>query len=93
MASRGSPTVRRSRSRSEGGVIHYVSGRDSALLGIPMHLGRGFTAAADRADVTTLQVVINHHLWQDALGSPADIIGRAIQLNNMMFSVIALRDD
>jgi predicted permease len=71
-------------------LIHYVSGRYFTSLGIPMHLGRGFTAADDRADVATPQVVINHHLWQDALGSPPDIIGRAIQLNNTMFTVIGV---
>src|SRR5829696_289995 len=71
-------------------LIHYVSGRYFTSLGIPMHLGRGFTAADDRADIATPQVVINHHLWQDALGSPPDIIGRAIQLNNTMFTVIGV---
>jgi putative ABC transport system permease protein len=71
-------------------LIHYVSGSYFTSLGIPMHLGRGFTAADDRADVATPQVVINHHLWQDALGAPPDIIGRAIQLNNTMFTVIGV---
>ena len=71
-------------------LIHYVSGQYFPSLGIPMHLGRGLTAADDRADVATPQVVINHHLWQDALGSPPDIIGRAIQLNNTMFTVIGV---
>jgi predicted permease len=71
-------------------LIHYVSGRYFPSLGIPMHLGRGFTAADDRADVSTPQVVINHHLWRDELGSPADIIGRTIQLNDTMFVVIGV---
>jgi putative ABC transport system permease protein len=71
-------------------LIHYVSGQYFPSLGIPMHLGRGFTAADDRADVATPQVVINHHLWQDALGSPPDIIGRTIQLNSTMFTVVGV---
>ena len=70
-------------------LIHYVSGQYFPSLGIPMHLGRGFTAADDRADAATPQVVINHQLWQ-ALGSPPDIIGRAIQLNDTMFTVIGV---
>jgi predicted permease len=71
-------------------LIHYVSGRYFPSLGIPMHLGRGFTAADDRPDATTPQVVINHHLWTERLGAPADIIGRTIQLNNTMFTVIGV---
>src|SRR5688572_6660900 len=70
-------------------LIHYVSGQYFPSLGIPMHLGRGFTDADDRADVATPQVVINHQLWQ-TLGSPPDIVGRAIQLNDTMFTVIGV---
>ena len=71
-------------------LIHYVSGRYFPSLGIPMHLGRGFGVADDSAEATTPQVVINHHLWQNDLGAPADIVGRSIQLNNGMFTVIGV---
>ncbi len=71
-------------------LIHYVSGRFFPSLGIPMHLGRGFSPADDRPDVTTPQVVINHHLWKERLGAPSDIIGRTIQLNSTMFTVIGV---
>jgi predicted permease len=70
-------------------IIHYVSGRYFPSLGIPLHLGRGFTDADDRSDATTPQVVINHEVWQ-RLGSPPDIIGRAVQLNSTMFTVIGV---
>jgi predicted permease len=71
-------------------LIHYVSGRYFPSLGIPMELGRGFTSADDRADATTPQVVINHHVWKERLGAPPDIIGRTIQLNNTHFTVIGV---
>lgn len=71
-------------------LIHYVSAQYFPSLGIPMHLGRGFTAADDRPDATTPQVVINHHLWRERLGAAADIVGRTIQLNNTMFTVIGV---
>lgn len=71
-------------------LIHYVSGRYFPSLGIPMHLGRGFTPGDDRADATTPQVVINHHLWKERLGATPDIIGRTIQLNSTMFMVIGV---
>ncbi len=71
-------------------LIHYVSGHYFPSLGIPMHMGRGFTPADDRADASTPQVVINHHLWKERLGAPPDIIGRTIQLNNTMFTVIGV---
>ena len=71
-------------------LIHYISGRYFPSLGIPMHLGRGFTSADDRPGATTPQVVINYHLWKERLGAPADIIGRTIQLNNTHFTVIGV---
>ena len=71
-------------------LIHYVSGRYFPSLGIPMHLGRGFTPADDGPGATTPQVVLNHHVWQERLGGPPDIIGRTIQLNNTHFTVIGV---
>ena len=71
-------------------LIHYVSGRYFPSLGIPMHLGRGFTTADDRPDATAPQVVINHHLWKERLGAPPDIIGRTVQLNSTPFTVIGV---
>src|SRR5688500_18778035 len=71
-------------------LIHYVSGRYFPSLGIPMHLGRGLSEADDRPGATTPHVVINHHLWQERLGAPPDIIGRPIQLNNTAFTVVGV---
>jgi hypothetical protein len=71
-------------------LIHYVSGQYFPSLGIPMHLGRGFTPADDRPETTTPQVVINHQLWRNELGASPDIVGRTIQLNNTMFTVIGV---
>jgi predicted permease len=71
-------------------LIHYVSGRYFPSLGIPMHLGRGFTVRDDDPAVTVPQVVINHHLWKERLGAPSDIIGRTIQLNDTHFTVIGV---
>jgi predicted permease len=71
-------------------LIHYVSGRCFPSLGIPMQLGRGFRPADDDPRAAHPQVVINHHLWQERLGSPPDIIGRSIQLNGRPFTVIGV---
>jgi predicted permease len=71
-------------------LIHYVSGRYFPSLGIPMHLGRGFTPGDDSPQATTPQVVINHHVWKERLGAPPDIIGRTIQLNSTLFTVIGV---
>jgi putative ABC transport system permease protein len=70
--------------------INYVSGRFFPSLAIPMHLGRGFSAEDDCPEATTPQIVINHHLWKEHLGSPPDIIGRTIQLNSTAFTVIGV---
>ena len=71
-------------------LIHYVSGRYFPSLAIPMHLGRAFVDGDDRAEVTTPQVVINHHLWKERLGGRPDIIGSTIQLNSTSFTVIGV---
>ena len=70
--------------------IQYVSGRYFPSLGIPMHLGRGFTDADDRPEATGPQVVISHHLGTSVLGGPPDIVGRGIQLNNTVFTVVGV---
>jgi predicted permease len=70
-------------------LIHYVSGRYFPSLQIPMQMGRGFVPADDRAELATPQVVINHLLWQE-LGSPSDIVGRTVQLNDTPFTVIGV---
>lgn len=71
-------------------LIHYVSSRYFPSLGIPLHLGRAFARADDSPEATTPQVVINHQVWRERLGAPADIIGRSIQLNSTMFTVIGV---
>jgi predicted permease len=71
-------------------LIEYVSGRVFPSLAIPMHLGRGFSADDERPGGTPPQVVINHHVWQERLGGPPDIIGRTIQLNSTAFTVIGV---
>lgn len=71
-------------------LIHYVTGRYFPSLGIPVHLGRAFVEADDRLDVTTPQVVINHHLWKERLGGRLDVIGSTIQLNSTAFVVIGV---
>ena len=70
--------------------IHYVSGRYFQSLGIPLGAGRGFTPDDDRAGAARPLVVINHYLWKERLGAPPDIIGRTIQLNSTMFTVIGV---
>jgi predicted permease len=70
--------------------VHYVSGRYFRSLGIPLAFGRGFTIDDDRTDAARPLVIINHSLWKERLGGPPDIIGRTIQLNNTMFTVIGV---
>ena len=71
-------------------LIQYVSGRFFPSLGIPLHLGRGLTDAEDRPGATTPQVVVNYQLWQARLGAAPDVVGRTIQLNNTMFTIVGV---
>jgi len=67
-------------------LVDYVSPGFFDGLGIPLDLGRGF----DRADSSTPQVVVNHRLWKERLGGRPDVVGRALQLNDKLFTVVGV---
>ena len=71
-------------------LIDYVSGNYFQSLGVPILLGRGLRPADDTPQAESPVVVINHRLWQERLGGRPDVIGRAIQLNDTMFTVVGV---
>ncbi len=71
-------------------TIAYVSGNFFTALGVPMHHGRGFRADEDLPESDDPVVIVNYRLWRDRLGGDPDIVGRTIQLNDTLFSVIGI---
>jgi predicted permease len=66
-----------------------VAGEYFAALGVEPLLGRALTSADD-ADNAPLSAVIGERLWQRSFGGRPDAIGRAIQLNNQVFTIVGI---
>ena len=70
--------------------VIYVSGEYFEVLGVEPHLGRFFTAAADRAPREAPYVVVSHAFWQTSLGADPDIVGSEVTLNGHAFQIIGV---
>jgi predicted permease len=66
-----------------------VAGEYFALLGVEPIIGRALTSADD-ADNAPLSAVIGQRLWERSFGRRPDVIGRAIQLNNQVFTIVGV---
>jgi predicted permease len=67
-----------------------VTGNYFRVLGVPMALGRGFTAEEDATPGTHPVVVLGHGIWTRRFGADPAIIGRTIRLNSIPFTVIGV---
>ena len=59
------------------------------MLGVPLALGRGFTAA-EMEPGRDLAVVLGHGLWQRRFGGDPALVGEAITLNDRRYTVIGI---
>ncbi|MEO7133075.1 MAG: ABC transporter permease [Vicinamibacterales bacterium] len=66
-----------------------VAGEYFAALGVEPLLGRALTSADD-SDNAPLAAVIGERLWQRSFGGRPDAIGRSIQLNNQVFTIVGI---
>jgi predicted permease len=66
----------------------YVTGGYYDVLGIRPSLGRLLTAEDDR--VGSPVAVLNHAYWQRRFGGRPDILGAAITLNNVPFTIVGV---
>ena len=70
----------------------YVSSNYFSNIGITLPRGRGF-APADDASLAPAEAVISHRMWQTRLGSDANVIGRAITVNQTDYVVVGIAPD
>ena len=70
--------------------LTYVSGNYFRVLGVDPEPGRGFLDEEDRAGDPQAVVVISHDLWQNHFASDPQIVGRAIRLDDIPFTVIGV---
>ena len=66
----------------------YVTGGYYEVLGIRPSLGRLLTAEDDR--LTNPVAVLNHAYWQRRFGGRPDVLGAAITLNNVPFTIVGV---
>lgn len=66
-----------------------VSGNFLSTLGVPAALGRPITESDDRPDATPV-VMLTSSFWRRTLGGDPNVIGRTIQLNGSLFTIIGV---
>jgi predicted permease len=67
-----------------------VSGNYFDVLGIRMHLGRGFAPDEDEVAGRNPVVVLSHGLWQRRFLGDAGIVGRAVVLEGVPLTVVGV---
>jgi predicted permease len=76
------------------GVEHvngqYVSGNYHFVVGVPMRLGRGFTAERDREAGASPIAVIGDGYWQRRYGRDPDVIGRSLTVNGRVVTIVGV---
>lgn len=79
--------------RSASLVPLIVAGNFFDVLGVPMAMGRGFTAAEAQAEQDPTVAVVSHGFWQTRLGSDPGVIGRSLVLNDRQYTVLGVLPD
>jgi putative ABC transport system permease protein len=60
------------------------------VLGVPVERGRGFTAGEAQAERQPRLVVVSHGFWERRLARDPDVIGGAIVLNGVPYTIIGV---
>ena len=60
------------------------------VSGVPVALGRGFTAAEARAEIDPRLVVVTHAFWQSKLGGDSAAIGRSLMFNGESYTILGV---
>jgi predicted permease len=73
-------------------LAEIVSGTYFPVLGVQPHLGRLIAESDDVQRDAHPVVVLSHDYWSNALGSPPDIVGRKVLVNNQPMTVIGIAE-
>jgi predicted permease len=60
------------------------------VTGVPIALGRGFSAAEAKAELDPHVVVISHSFWQRELAGDSAVLGRTLVLNGSHYNVLGV---
>ena len=67
----------------------FVSGNYHDVLGVPMSLGRGFVAEADRGPASLI-AVISHDYWMNRFGSNPNVLDRTLTVSGRVVSIVGV---
>jgi predicted permease len=68
-----------------------VSGEYFDTLGVPAAIGRTLEPA-DQQPGATAVAVLDYGYWERAFGGSAEVVGRTIRLNNVVFTIVGVAD-
>lgn len=74
--------------KKEQHFVELVNGDFFDVLGVPLFLGRGFSADEDKSPHPV--AVLSYALWNTEFGADRGVLGRTIQLNEQDFTVIGV---
>ena len=80
----------RANAGSEGMFSELVTGNYFSTLGLSPAKGRFFLPEEDTAPGAHAVVVMNYGTWRTRFGGAADIVGKTLRLNNIVFTVIGV---
>jgi len=69
-------------------LVEYLTPSALAILGVTPAIGRGFTA--DDADRDIPVVLLSHALWRERFGGDSTIVGRTIQLDDVVHTIVGV---
>jgi predicted permease len=61
-----------------------------AYMGVPLLLGRGFTAADAPGGSAPAVAVLSHAFWQRQFGGARDVVGRTLEIDHALYTVIGV---
>ncbi len=68
----------------------FVTANFFDMLGVPMAMGRGFTASEAVAERNPALAVVSHGFWTSRLGSNREIVGRTLLINGRPYTVVGV---
>lgn len=70
-------------------TVNYASSNLFSLLGVKAAVGRLFVSDEDRLG-SAPAVVLTHHFWQSRFGADPGVVGRAITLDGLRYTIVGV---
>ena len=68
----------------------FVTANFFDLLGVPLAMGRGFTASEAAAEKDPALVVVSHGFWTSRLSSDPQVVGRTLVINGRPYTAVGV---